>query len=210
MCKCTVFVQCTSSQHVECLLRCCRSGCSNDLNNNTTCWAFRRFHKGSCWIMAENLRYIHPLRTRKCLAALLVSELIDGDKKAKKRRGKTRAWTRRRSSKVCYNSIVKVLMIEDTAGYKEIMRMNHGNICIRWALRVRGFNMLGVAVQMHTTLLSHAWMTAKQGKCWALLSEKFDQFQILLNKTQHRSTGCSNALNLLSSICWELVQCTRP
>ena len=34
--------------------------------------------------MAENLRYIHPLRTRKCLAALLVSELIDVDKKAKK------------------------------------------------------------------------------------------------------------------------------
>ena len=33
--------------------------------------------------MAENLRYIHPLRTRNCLAALLVSELIDEDKKAK-------------------------------------------------------------------------------------------------------------------------------
>ena len=27
-------------------------------------------------------------------------------------------------------------MIEGTAGYKEIMRMNHGNFCIRWALRV--------------------------------------------------------------------------
>ena len=34
--------------------------------------------------MAENLRYIHPLRTQKCLAALLVSELIDEDKKVKK------------------------------------------------------------------------------------------------------------------------------
>ena len=33
---------------------------------------------------------IHLLRTRKCLAALLVSELIDEDKKSKKRRGKTR------------------------------------------------------------------------------------------------------------------------
>ena len=48
--------------------------------------------------MAENLRYIHPLRTED-LAALLVSELIDEDKRAKKRRGKTRAWIRRRSSK---------------------------------------------------------------------------------------------------------------
>ena len=35
--------------------------------------------------MAENLRYIHPLRTRKCLAALLVSEPIDEGKKAKKK-----------------------------------------------------------------------------------------------------------------------------
>ena len=33
--------------------------------------------------MAENLRYIHSLRTRECLAVLLVSELIDEDKKAK-------------------------------------------------------------------------------------------------------------------------------
>ena len=35
--------------------------------------------------MAENLRYIHPLRTRKWLAVLLVSELIDENKKAKKK-----------------------------------------------------------------------------------------------------------------------------
>ena len=96
--------------------------------------------------MAENLRYIHLLRTRKCLAALLVSELIDEDKKAKKRHGKTRAWIRRRSSKGCYNNMVKELMIKDTAGYKEMMRMNHGNFSIRWALRVRGLNMLSVAV----------------------------------------------------------------
>ena len=96
-CKCTGFVYCTSSQHVECLLRCCWARCSNDLNNDLTCWVVRRFHKGSCWIMAENL------------------------------------W-------------------------------------IRWALRVRGLHRLSVAVQMHSTLLSHAWMTAKQGKCWAVLS----------------------------------------
>ena len=45
----------------------------------------------------------------------------------KKRHGKTRAWIRRRSSKGCYNNIVKELMIEDTAGYKEMMQMNHDN-----------------------------------------------------------------------------------
>ena len=33
--------------------------------------------------MAENLRYTHLLRTRKCLAVPLVSELIDEDKTAK-------------------------------------------------------------------------------------------------------------------------------
>jgi len=75
--------------------------------------------------------------------------------------------------------------------------MNHGKFCKRWVLRVRGLNMLSVAVQMLSTLLSHAWMTAKQRKYWAVLREKFDQFQIWLNKTQHLSTGCSNALNLL-------------
>ena len=56
-CKCTGFVHCTSSQHVECFLRCCWARCSNDLNNDLTCWAVRRFHKGSSWIKAENLGY---------------------------------------------------------------------------------------------------------------------------------------------------------
>ena len=35
-------------------------------------------------------------------------------------------------------------MIEDTTGYKEMMRMNHGNFLIRWTLRVRGLNMLSM------------------------------------------------------------------
>ena len=85
----------------------------------------------------------------------------------KKRRGKARAWIRRRSSKGCYNNIGKELMIEDTAVYKGMMRMNHGNFWIRWALRVHGLNMLSVAVQMYFDfkLLSHTWMTAKQRKC---------------------------------------------
>ena len=117
--------------------------------------------------------------------------------KLEKRRGKTRGLVRRRSSKGCYNNIVKELMIEDTAGYKEMMRMNHGNFWIRWTLRVRGLNMLSVAVQIHSTLLSHTWMTAKQRKCWAVLRKKFDQFQIWLNTAQQLSTGFSDALNML-------------
>ena len=120
----------------------------------------------------------------------------------KKRRGKARAWIRRRSSKGCNNNIGKELLIEDTEVYKGMLRMNHGNFWIRWALRVHGLNTLSVAVQMYFDfkLLSHTWMTAKQRKCWAVLSEKFDHFKfdsIRLNTAQHLPTGCSNALNVL-------------
>ena len=38
-----------------------------------------------------------------------------------------------------------------------------------WAQHVERW----IAVQMHSTLLSQAWMTAKERKCWAVLSEKF-------------------------------------
>ena len=86
-------------------------------------------------------------------------------KRQKKGRDKTREWIWRRSSKGCYNNIGKELMIEDTAGYKEMRRMNHGKFWIRWALRVRRLNMLSAAVQMHSTLLSHTWMTTKERKC---------------------------------------------
>ena len=92
-------------------------------------------------------------------------EFIDEDKRARKRRGKTRAWIRSRSSKGCYNNIGKELMIEDTGVYKGMMRMNHGSFWIRWALRVHGLNMLSVAEQMYSTLLSHTWMITKQRKC---------------------------------------------
>ena len=63
----------------------------------------------------------------------------------------------------------KELMIEDTAGCLN-------SPWIRWALRVRGLNMLSVAEQMHSTLLSHTSMTVKQRKCWAVLRKKFDRF----------------------------------
>ena len=35
----------------ECLLRCCWAVSSNDLNNDSICWAFRGLHKDSCWII---------------------------------------------------------------------------------------------------------------------------------------------------------------
>ena len=71
-------------------------------------------------------------------------------------------------------------------------------------------------VQTHSTLLSHTWMTAKQRKCWAVLSEKFDQFQIWLIKTQHSTplNTSQQGVQMLST-CWaqhveSFVQWTDP
>ena len=59
---------------------------------------------------------------------------------------------------------------------------------------------------------THGWPRIKENveRCCAksLTSFKFDATR--LNTVQHLSTGCSNALNLLSSTCWELVQWTNP
>ena len=103
----------------------------------------RRFHKGSCWIMAENL------------------------------------WIR-------WALCVHELNMLSSPKISQRLLLKHGwEWRIRWALCVHGLNMLSVAVQMHSTSLSHTWMTAKQKIYWAVLS---DQFQMWLNKTQHRST----------------------
>ena len=55
---------------------------------------FEDFTKAHVESWLKILRYVNFLRTRKCLAALLVSKLIDEDKKSKKQRGKSRAWIR--------------------------------------------------------------------------------------------------------------------
>ena len=68
-------------------------------------------------------------KKRKCLAAFVINELLNDGKNTRKPRGKTRAWIRRRSEKGSFNNIVQELMIEDTAGYKEMMRMNYGDFC---------------------------------------------------------------------------------
>ena len=56
-----------------------------------------------------------------------------GQKGKKKRRGKTRDWSRHRSSKGCYNNIVKELMIEDTAGYKNARKL------YEWTMAIFGY-----------------------------------------------------------------------
>ena len=43
----------------------------------------------------------------------------------KRRKGKTRQWIRRRYERGYFNNIVKELAIENTAEYKDMMRMSH-------------------------------------------------------------------------------------
>ena len=50
-------------------------------------------------------------KKRKCLAALVISELLGESEDNLRRRGKTRAWIRRRSEKGHFNNIVKELII---------------------------------------------------------------------------------------------------
>ena len=69
------------------------------------------------------------LKKRKCLAALLISEVPDESNGSKRCRRKTRAWIRRRSEKGHFNNIVRELMIKGTAAYKEMMRMNYDDFC---------------------------------------------------------------------------------
>ena len=76
-------------------------------------------------VSAEFIR----LKKRKCSAALLISKVLDESNDNKRCRGKTRAWIRRRSEKGHFNNIARELMIEDTARYKELIRMNYDNFC---------------------------------------------------------------------------------
>ena len=62
-------------------------------------------------------------RKRKAVAALIMLELIEGDDERKWKRGPTREWMKRREEQGYYDDIVRELSIEDTAAYKEMMRM---------------------------------------------------------------------------------------
>ena len=61
----------------------------------------------------------------KSIAAIIHLEILKEDDKRENRRGKTRGWIRRREEKRYFNNIIQELMIEDTPGYREMMRMTH-------------------------------------------------------------------------------------
>ena len=57
-------------------------------------------------------------------------------------------------------------------------------------MRVRGPNH-GRPVQTEQTLLRYTSAIAEQKKCWELLAQNFDQFQILGSNSYQHSTTCN-------------------
>ena len=64
-------------------------------------------------------------RKRKAVAAMIILELLEGDEERNWKRGKTRKWIKRREEQGYFDNIVRELSIEDTAGFKEMMRMSY-------------------------------------------------------------------------------------
>ena len=62
-------------------------------------------------------------RLKKSIAAIILLEILEEDGKRESRRGKTRGWIRKREEKEYFNNIVQELMIEDTPGYREMIRL---------------------------------------------------------------------------------------
>ena len=58
-------------------------------------------------------------------------------------------------------------------------------------MRVRGPNNVGRPVQTEQTLLRYTSAIAEQKKCWELLAQNFDQFQILGSNSYQHSTTCN-------------------
>ena len=65
-------------------------------------------------------------KVRSLLAVFVAFEVLN-DEDEKPGRGTTRQWIRRRVERGYFNNIVNELAIEDTAEYKEIMRMSHAD-----------------------------------------------------------------------------------
>jgi len=64
-------------------------------------------------------------KLKKSIAAIILLEILEEDGKRESRRGRTSGWIRKREEKGNFNDIVQELMIEDTRGYREMMRMTH-------------------------------------------------------------------------------------
>ena len=86
------------------------------------------------------------------------------------------------------------------------------SLCNPCVMSVSGPNNVGRAVQTDPTLLRYASAITEQKKCWELLAEKFDRFQILRNNSQQHPTTCNRVCkrtqhvtsNNVASVCMGL------
>ena len=70
---------------------------------------------------------IHIFNNVRAILAVFVAFEVFSDEDKNPGRGKTRQWIRRREERGYFNNIVKELSIEDTAEYKEMMRMSYAD-----------------------------------------------------------------------------------
>ena len=111
-------------------------------------------------------------KKRKCLAALVISELLDESED--NLRGKTRAWIRRRSEKEHFNNIVKELLIIWLNFFYLVLHVRrHFEQCVKCFDLVSmdtkycacaSYTKVECPVQTHLILYSIASLTVKQRK----------------------------------------------
>ena len=56
--------------------------------------------------------------------ALVMVELLDSEEEGTKGLGMTRSWLKKKEELDCFTNIVRELRLEDTGGFKEMMRMD--------------------------------------------------------------------------------------
>ena len=71
-------------------------------------------------------------------------------------------------------------------------------------MSVRGPNNVGRAVQTDPTLLRYASAITGQNKCWELLAERFDRFQLCATTSNNMQQGVQTDATCNIEECWEL------
>ena len=76
----------------------------------------------------ECLMYRHLLKHHRqnSKTSIILSELADSDDE-KPTRGPTRSWTKRRKENGFFETIIRELILEDLAGFKEMFRMGYAD-----------------------------------------------------------------------------------
>ena len=70
-----------------------------------------------------------------------------------------------------------------------VVRIQPISLCKPCVMSVRGPNNVGRAVQTDPTLLRYASAITGQNKCWELLAERFDRFQLCATTSNNMQQG---------------------